>query len=676
MAYSLGRVIASLAAGLLLALSRIPAPAAHPLDPLSSDEIRAAVAVLREAGLVDDATRFPLIDLAEPDKAEVMVWQPGQPEFRTAFVVARRERAVYEAVVDLAAGRVKTLRQIPHVQSGILSEESADAQRITLADPGWQTAMRNRGYRTFDGVFCGPLSAGPATDPSERQRRLLRVACFDAAGADTSFWSRPIEGLIAVVDLDAAKVIKLVDTGPVPANRQDIGLGEVSHAGEASPVKPALAAAAAGHEFTIDGSNVRWSNWSFHFRMDRRSGVIVSLVRYADQGRERMVLYRGSLAEMFVPYMDAGPTWGFRAFMDEGEWGLGLLSSPLKPGIDCPADATFIDAVLPDDRGRPLVGKSVICLFERSTGAPLWRHSETANGAYSGCAAVELVLRTIASLGNYDYVIDWVLTEAGAIRIEVGATGIDAVKKVQARDMRAPSAAVDTASGDFVAANLIGINHDHFLSFRLDVDIDGAANTLIRRKLVRERMAGDFGRRSLWRVADERVGSEGPLDENGHGGANVWWIVNPNSTNSLGQHPGYELRPEHSATSLLGPDDIAQRRARFSAAPLWVTAYDRSELYAAGDYPNQSEREDGLPAYVAQHRPVENADIVLWYTMGFHHLPRPEDWPVLPTIWHAVSLVPYGFFDRNPAFGVPGEPATGRAAPKPENRCIELKNPP
>src|SRR5579864_7379390 len=115
MAYSLGRVIASLAAGLLLALSRIPAPAAHPLDPLSSDEIRAAVAALREAGLVDDATRFPLIDLAEPDKAEVMVWQPGQPEFRTAFVVARRERAVYEAVVDLAAGRVKTLRQIPHV---------------------------------------------------------------------------------------------------------------------------------------------------------------------------------------------------------------------------------------------------------------------------------------------------------------------------------------------------------------------------------------------------------------------------------------------------------------------------------------------------------------------------------------------------------------------------------
>jgi primary-amine oxidase len=38
--------------------------------------------------------------------------------------------------------------------------------------------------------------------------------------------------------------------------------------------------------------------------------------------------------------------------------------------------------------------------------------------------------------------------------------------------------------------------------------------------------------------------------------------------------------------------------------------------------------------------------------MGFHHLPRPEDWPVLPTIWQSVSLVPYGFFDRNPAVDV------------------------
>src|SRR4029077_15673013 len=101
--------------------------------------------------------------------------------------------------------------------------------------------------------------------------------------------------------------------------------------------------------------------------------------------------------------------------------------------------------------------------------------------------------------------------------------------------------------------------------------------------------------------------------------------------------------------SLLPPEDLAQRRAAFSAAPLWVTAYDAKELYAAGLYPNQSRGGDGLPAYAARHRPVENADIVLWATIGFHHLPRPEDWPVLPTQWHSLSLAPYGFFDQNPS---------------------------
>jgi primary-amine oxidase len=389
--------------------------------------------------------------------------------------------------------------------------------------------------------------------------------------------------------------------------------------------------------------------------MDRRVGPILSLVRYDDRGRKRMVLYRGSISEMFVPYMDPDVGWSFRTSMDVGEYGFGLLSSPLAPGIDCPSDATFIDATLPDDKGEPVLVKSRICLFERETGSPLWRHAEIVNRRYAGRPAAELVLRTIPAVGNYDYVIDWVLTEAGAIRIDVGATGIDEVKSVAARSMADPIAVQDTASGTLVAPNLTAVNHDHFLSFRLDIDIDGEDNTLVRQKLVPQQIGGNGGRRSLWRVVDEDVGAEGPQPGAPHGGAELWRIVNPNVTKELGQHPGYELRPGHSAISLLAPDDFPQRRAGFSAAPFWVTAYDPAELYAAGPYPNQGHGGAGLPAYAGQRRPVVNADIVLWYTMGFHHVPRPEDWPVMDTMWHSVSLVPDGFFDRNPAVGPPAD---------------------
>jgi primary-amine oxidase len=229
--------------------------------------------------------------------------------------------------------------------------------------------------------------------------------------------------------------------------------------------------------------------------------------------------------------------------------------------------------------------------------------------------------------------------------------------------MADPAAAKDTQTGMLVAPNLLAVNHDHFLSFRLDVDVDGTANTLVRQKLAPQPAAEMAVGRSVWRVVEESVAAEGPLPAGEHGGAEVWRIVNPNLKNRLGQHPGYELRPGHSATSLLPPDDLAQPRAAFSGAPLWVTAYDARELYAAGMYPNQSRGGDGLPAYAARHRPVENVDIVLWATMGFHHLPRPEDWPVLPTQWHSLSLVPYGFFDQNPSLELPKQivpGATGR----------------
>jgi primary-amine oxidase len=648
---------AFLAASLLVAAFSTPtAASAHPLDALSAAEIGAALSVLRAAGHADAATRFPLITLAEPDKETVLAWHSGQSFARKAFVIAREQRLVYEGVIDLAAGKLERWDAVPGVQPAISLDELREAQKITIADPEWRAAMQRRGYGSIDPdkLFCAPLPAGSGGDPSEQGRRLVRVTCFDAAGTK-SVWSRPIEGLLAIVDLDEKKVIRVVDTGPVPVSRETHAF-EGPSATAAPPVEGALKNAHAA----IEDGLVRWRHWSFHHRLDRRAGLIVSMLRYRDSERVRMVLYRGSLAEMFVPYMDPDPNWAFRAWFDVGENDFGFFASPLKPAIDCPAGAAFLDAVLADSRGEARIGKSVICLFERDTGAPLWRHAEGATSSTAGRPATELVLRTIESLGNYDYIIDWVLTEAGGIRIEVGATGIVMVKGVGARNMSDPSAPTETQAGTLVAPNLVAVNHDHFLSFRLDLDIDGAQNTLIRRKLLPEAGESAAGRRGLWRIVEEPVTAEGAIAGAAHGEAESWRIINPNRANGLGQHPGYELRLGHSAISLLAPDDPAQRRAGFSAAPLWVTAYDPAELYAAGPYPNQSQGGDGLPAYAARHRPIENADIVLWATLGFRHAPRPEDWPVMPTQWHSLSLMPDGFFDHNPS----GAPAHETAGPK------------
>jgi primary-amine oxidase len=84
-----------------------------------------------------------------------------------------------------------------------------------------------------------------------------------------------------------------------------------------------------------------------------------------------------------------------------------------------------------------------------------------------------------------------------------------------------------------------------------------------------------------------------------------------------------------------------------------VTPFAEDERRAAGDYPNQHRGGAGLPAWTAQDRPVVDTDIVVWHSFGVTHIPRPEDWPVMPVEYTGFSLIPFGFFDRNPALDVP-----------------------
>ena len=155
-------------------------------------------------------------------------------------------------------------------------------------------------------------------------------------------------------------------------------------------------------------------------------------------------------------------------------------------------------------------------------------------------------------------------------------------------------------------------------------------------------------RRSLWQLEAVPMPTEGGLSA--RNGPEVWRIENPAVTTALGHHPGYQIEGD-GATSLLAPDDWPQRRAAFSAQNLWITARREGELHAAGAYPNQSRGGDGLPAY-ADGESIAGTDLVAWYTLGFHHVTRPEDWPILSTVWQSVKLRPYGFFTRNPGLGV------------------------
>lgn len=628
--------------------------ASHPLDALDASEITATTAILRNADKADDKTLIASITLQQPPKADVLAWKTGDPIARKAKVVLRRNATTFEAVVDLGKGEVLSYRKVPGAQPFVTMPEILSAIAVTTADPGMQAGLRKRGITDFGKLFCAPRTAGNFGTETEKTRRIVKIDCFDIRGVKTDVFANPIEGLFATVDLDRSEVLKVTDLGVVPVPGGDLELDPES-IGTQRVVKPIVQSAPEGGNVSFDGSMVRWQKWSFHLRWEIREGVVISLVNYHDGDRPRPVLYEGHLSEIFVPYQDPTEGWYYRNYMDAGDYGFGTMASALVPGADCPASATYLSPVMSNVLGAADVLDKRICIFEVSPGEPVWRHYDFITGALESRPATELVVRYIATVGNYDYVLDWVFDQKGSITYRAGATGIDSVKGVKARKLGDETSAQDTAWGSLISPGRVGINHDHFLSVRLDLDVDGTSNMFARNVLLPQKLPPQANRRtSIWTTKEEvahtdseakfRLSYERPA---------MWHVMNMDRKNATGYPVSYMIHPRGNALPLMDADDPAARRAQFAQYHLWVTPYAPEERYAAGDYPNQSAPGQGLPAWTSHSRNIQGEDIVLWYTMGFHHVPSSEDWPVYNLGWHEVTLTPYNFFDRNPALDVP-----------------------
>jgi len=213
------------------------------------------------------------------------------------------------------------------------------------------------------------------------------------------------------------------------------------------------------------------------------------------------------------------------------------------------------------------------------------------------------------------------------------------------------------ADGTVIAPHVVAVNHDHYFSFRLDLDVDGSTNSFVIDRLKSVTLPEDNPRRSVW-VADETVAgteSEAQLTIDYNRPA-VWRVTSDQRRNQVGYPTSYQLMPGSNGNTLLSADDYPRRRAGFVDHHLWVTPLASDEWYAAGDYPTLSEPGKGLPAWTAANRSIADTDIVLWYTIGMHHMVRAEDWPVMPVLWHWFELRPFDFFDGNPAMDLPEAP--------------------
>ena len=621
----------------------------HPLDPLTADEIRQAAAIVRREREVGEGWRFASIELKEPSKADLPALSSGRLTAREALVVCwnRADGQAYRAVVSLTGDAVTGWEHLPGQQPNMTVDEWHECDEMIRAHPAVIEALGRRGITDLSRVLADMWAYGAAFVPERYARRRIGWCDLWFRGSELGNpYAHHLTGLHPVVDLNTMELLEIEDNYQGGTDPEVMG----EYLPDLLPMRlrsvaPLEISQPDGVGFTLDGTLLSWQNWQLRLGFNHRESLVLHQVAFQDGERLRSVAHRLSFAEMVVPYRDASPDHYRRTAFDIGEWGLGFMTTSLSLGCDCLGEITYLDAVVHDSHGSPVTIPNAICIHEEDSGV-LWKHVDERAGAEVRRAR-RLVLSFHATVANYEYLVYWRFYQDGSIECEVRATGIMVTSHIAAPGSR-------QANGTVVDHGIYAPFHQHFIVARLDLDVDGADNTVYASESRPARPGGDDPYALGLTVASTplRTESDGKQDYD-WGVQRSWKVVNDNVANGLGTPVGYKLVPSAAFPPLLDPASPAFQRAQAIGHTLWVTPYREDERWPCGDFPVQAERDTGLPLWTEADRPIENTDVVLWYVFGIHHITRPEDWPVMPADVVSFWLKPFGFFDRNPALDVP-----------------------
>ena len=580
---------------------------------------------------------FPLVTLKEPAKADAS----GLPRRALAHVYDRSANRVYEVVVDPAAQTVLSWTAKPAgTQPAVWGNEFDEGDAVVRADPRFAAKMAARGVDPDD-VYIdvwapGELPAGLRATG----HRFLR-AIFFFRGELPNPYNRPIEGLTFTMDMTTRKVVEIIDTVVRPVSEEAGGTAPP----ERTDLAPLQQSQPGGQSFSIDGRNVSWQRWRFRVDYGMREGLILHKIGYEDGGRVRPIIHRIAMSEVYVPYGLQDPNWSWRTAMDIGEYNLGQYAEPLRKNVDVPETAEFFDEVTASDTGSvdgAFALPNAVAVYERDS-ATLWDRTDPTFFDRDARFGRELVVVAAYVIGNYTYMTEYAFRQDGTIAVDVGSMGTTLNRGVR-------NAAEGNTSGALVAPNIAAPDHQHFFNFRIDFDVDGTANRVTEANTARTGGTAENG----FATTETAVGTEQFRD--GNALANRSWIVRSTTkTNALGEPTGYAILPSPWTAPFSGPNFPPLGQAAFAKHQVWFTRHKDAEAYAAGDYVNQGQAGEGLPAFMSPAESLDGRDVVAWFTASFSHHPHPEEFPTMSNERIRFRLAPHGFFDRYPALDVPDQ---------------------
>ena len=623
----------------------------HPLDPLTSEEINLVTSIVKNKSNLGKFLLFETITLIEPPKNQVLSFSSGDEIMRKAFVVALnyKEEKLYELDIDISNEKILRCDHKPGVQPafifGDLEMDFNEWESKMKHDPLVVDALKKRGIDDPDLLQIDPWPIANFGKKEEEGKRLAIGRCWIRKEPGDNAYARPIEGLSIILDLNKNEVVEIQDFGKVPIPPDDGNYSQKYQKEFRKDLKPIEITQPEGPSFTVDRNEVKWQKWHLRVGFTNREGLVIHNVSYEDNGKIRPILYRASLSEMIVPYGDPTNDHYKKQVFDAGEVGIGKCANSLELGCDCLGEIYYFDASLFDIRGDAKVIKNAICMHEEDYGI-LWKHTDTRSGEVETRRSRRLVISSIVTVGNYEYGFFWYFYQDGGIEYEIKLTGIV--------NSAAVPPGIKPNHGTLVAPQVVAHNHQHFFNVRLDMMVDGKENSVYEVDTVLDPIGDENPHGNAFStkktlIENEQEGAR-TIDPFA---ARYWTVVNSKKKNYMGEPVSYKISPGENVLPFSHSDSVVNKRAGFMNKHLWVTQFNEKELYASGDYPQQHSGGDGLPKWIQSKRDVKDKDLVVWYTLGHNHIPRLEDWPVMPVAYIGFTIKPSGFFDRNPALDVP-----------------------
>ncbi|TPX38234.1 primary-amine oxidase [Synchytrium microbalum] len=652
----------------------------HPFAPLIAEEFTLGSRLIRDSQreLFENGAKFNSITLKEPNKRAYLEWRDsaGSTPPRMAEIVLTCKGATYHAIAQLAPEQrcMSFVKVEGMLQASIAPEEYVLAEqlsafqlqrrrsvvksfakhRIALKDPEILKIVHDKGLNISQ-VFADGWTIGGHREKYNGKRVVQLFTYYSRTGhEDENFYAHPLD-FWPVVDVQEKKVVEIqwlpeamVQPQPVLATRSAEYAASLMPSFNAS-LKPIHITQPEGPSFVVDGHSISWYKFKFNFSFNFREGLAFHDIRWHENDSDkagRRILYRASIAEMVVPYGDPRGPYHTKNAFDAGEDGLGNGATSLTLGCDCLGEIVYADGILNDMEGQPLLMKNVICIHEEDQGI-LWKHTNYRTQKGETRRNRRLVVSSFTTISNYDYGFYWYFYLDGTIQCEIKATGCLSI---------VPMTPGSRSANGIPLHDIFTGHHQHIFCARLDWSVDGDVNCLSEVEAV------PMGRVAENPFGNGFVGLEAPLKtelaakrDAAIGTGRAWKIYNPSKKNPLSGHPvAWKLIPTHPITLMCTPESEIARRAAFTTSTLWATPFNEQERFPTGEYPNQNPGgKDGIQVWTKRDASLENTNIVIWHTFGLVHLPKPEDWPIMPVELCGFTVKPHGFFSGTPTLDIP-----------------------